>query len=127
MYNKIILIGTMIDHPQEMYDTDARRCICISLKVLPPPDAPPTHWGLIFDLRDPDWPIGDDTFLVICRDPLLVEKCLKSFSKGDVVCVEGRLVLTQLRSGGDLLPLAEILASEVLLLSEHSNIQLQEK
>jgi hypothetical protein len=118
MYNRITLIGTMVDRPQEMYDTDANRYISISLKVPPPPDAPPTHWGGVYDLRGPDWPTGDDTFLVICRDLLLVKKCLKVLHKGDLIGVEGRLVLTLLRSDGDLVPLAEILASEVILLKE---------
>jgi Single-strand binding protein family len=127
MYNKVILIGTMADRPQEMYDTDVHRHVYISLKVSPPSDAVPTYWGGVYDLRDSDWPIGADTFPVICRDPLLVERCLKSFNKGDIVCVEGRLVLTVLRSDRDLVPLVEILASEVLLLSEHSSMQVQEQ
>jgi len=127
MYNRITLVGTMADRPQEMYDPDASRWVCISLNVLPPPDAPPTHWGLVFDLRSPDWPVGDETFLVICRDHVLVEKCLKSLQKGDVICVEGRLVLTLLRSEGQLLPLAEILASDVIPLTEHSSGALQEE
>jgi hypothetical protein len=118
MHNRITLIGTMADHPQEMYDTDANRYVYISLNVPPPPDAPPTHWGGIYDLRDPDWPRGDDTFLIICRDSLLIETCLKSLRKGDLVCIEGRLVLTLLRNSNDLVPLAEILASTVLLLKE---------
>jgi hypothetical protein len=122
MHNKITLIGTMADRPQEMYDPDANRCVLISLIMLPPPDAPPTHWGLTFDLRPPGsgsgWPVGDDTFLVIGHYPLLVEKCLQSLHKGDVICVEGRLVLTLLRSDGDIVPLAEILASDVILLTK---------
>ncbi len=118
MYNRITLIGAMVGRPQEMYDADANRYVYISLKVTPPPDAPPTYWGGVYDLRDPDWPLGDDTFLVICRDLLLAERCLKSLHKGDLVCIEGRLVLTLLRSDADLVPLAEILASDVLLLKE---------
>jgi hypothetical protein len=55
---------------------------------------------------------------VICRDQLLVERCLQSLHKGDVICIEGRLVLTLLRSDGDLVPLAEILASDVIPLKE---------
>jgi hypothetical protein len=116
MYNKITLIGTLIDHPEEMYDTDANRCMYFSLNVPPPPDAPPTHWGLHFDLRIRDWPRGDGIFLVISRDLLLVERYLSSLHKGDMVCVEGRLVLTPLRALGELVPLAEILASEIILL-----------
>jgi single-stranded DNA-binding protein len=122
MYNKITLIGTMAERPQEMYDPDGNRCACISLNVPPPSDAPPTYWGLVFDLRPPGcgsgWPVGDATFLVVCRVQLLIEKCLQSLHKGDVVCVEGRLVLTLLCSDEDLVPLAEILASEVILLKE---------
>ena len=116
MYNRITLIGTMADHPQEMYDADANRYVYISLHVPPPPDAPPTHWGGIYDLRNPDWPRGDDMFLIICRDSLLVEMCLKSLHKGDLVCIEGRLVLTLLNSDNDLVPVAEILANTALLL-----------
>lgn len=74
--------------------------------------------ALCYDLRDPDWPRGDDTFLIICHDSLLIEMCLKPLHKGDMICIEGRLVLTLLRSGTDLVPLAEILASTVLLLKE---------
>lgn len=122
MYNKITLIGTVAERPQEMYDPDGNRCVCISLNVPPPPDAPPTHWGLVFDLRPSGcgsgWPVGDETFPVICRTQLLVEKCLQSLHEGNIICVEGRLVLTLLRSGGDLVPLAEILASDVILLTE---------
>jgi hypothetical protein len=110
------LIGTLIDHPQDTYDTDANKVLSISLKVAPPPDAPPTYWGVIYDLRSPDWPRGDDTFLIISRDLLLIDRCMQSLHKGDLVCVEGRLVLTLLRSGGDLVPLAEILANEIIQL-----------
>jgi hypothetical protein len=122
MYNRITLVGIMADHPREMYDTDANRYICLSLQVLPPPDAPPTHWGGIYDLRAPNWTAGEDTFLVICRDPLLVKRCGTSLHKGDVVCVEGRLVLTYLRCSRDPVPLAEILASDVIVLTEHSSL-----
>lgn len=125
MYNKITLIGTMADHPQAKYDPDANLSVCISLIVPPPPDAFPTYWGLVFDLRPPGsgsgWPTGDDTFLVIVRDPELVERCLQSLHKGDVICVEGRLVLTLLRSDGDIVPLAEVLASDVILLTKDAN------
>lgn len=112
------MIGTVKDHPQEIYDTDANRYVHLSLKVPPPPDAPRTHWGGIFDLRGPDWPTGDDTFLVICRDRLLAERCLNDLHTGDLICVEGRLVLTLLHCYGDIVPLAEILASDVILLKE---------
>jgi hypothetical protein len=122
MYNKMTLIGTMKDHPHEMYDTDAHRYVYMSISIPPPPDAPPTHWAGIYDLRPPGngsgWSVGDDTFLVICRDPLLIETCLQSLHKGDLICIEGRLVLTLLESDADVVPLAEILASNVLLLKE---------
>jgi single-stranded DNA-binding protein len=127
MYNRITLIGTITKNPQEMFDPDGNEAALISLKVPPPPDAPPTHWGLVYDLRAPDWPVGDDTFLVICQDRLLIERCLKSLHKGDVVCVEGRLVLTLLRTNGDLVPLAEILANDVILLTKHSSVRLREE
>jgi hypothetical protein len=115
MYNRIILIGSVVDHPEASYDIDGNKFLCLQIKVPPPPDAPPTYWGMVYDLRFHDWPVGEDTFLVICRDPFLVERCLQSLQKGDLVCVEGRLVLTLLRSEGELLPLAEILANDVIL------------
>lgn len=121
MYNRITLIGMLTDDPQERIDPDGNRAALLSLKVPPPTDAPPTYWGLVYDLRSPDWPTGEDTFLVICRDRALMERCLHSFHQGDVACVEGRLVLTCLRSNGDLVPLAEILASDVILLTEHTS------
>lgn len=121
MHNRITLIGTLADHPQERVDPDGNRAALLSLKVPPPPDAPPTYWGLVYDLRSPDWPTGEDTFLVICRERVLVERCFQSVHKGDLICVEGRLVLTFLRSHGALVPLAEILASDVILLTEHSS------
>jgi single-stranded DNA-binding protein len=122
MYNRITLVGTIVDDPQEKYDPDANRAVCIALKVPPPPDAPPTHWGLVFDMHSgSDWPTGDDTFLVICRNNLLGERCLQSLQEGDLVCVEGRLVLTLLNSDGTQVPLAEILASEVILLSRNAS------
>lgn len=118
MYNRIILIGTIVDDPEEIYAPDASRAVYLSLKVSLPPDASPTYWGLIYDLRPPGlssgWTVGDDTFLVICRDSLLIERCLRSFHKADVVCVEGRLVLTLLRCDGEPVPLAEILANDVI-------------
>jgi len=126
MYNRITLIGTLTDSPEEEIDPEGNRAALLSLKVPPPPDAPPTHWGLFFDLRSPDWPTGEDAFLVICRDRLLIERCLYGFHPGDIVCVEGRLVLTLLRSDGDLVPLAEILASEVIPLTEHASERPQE-
>jgi hypothetical protein len=55
---------------------------------------------------------------VICQDLLLAERCLNALHVGDLICVEGRLVLTLLRSDGNLVPLAEILASDVILLKE---------
>jgi single-stranded DNA-binding protein len=127
MYNKIILIGSLVDHPQDSYDPDRNKCLCIQIKVPPPPDAPPTYWGTVYDLRGPDRATGDDIFLVTCRDYLLVERCLQTLRKGDVVCVEGRLVLTQLHSEGEFLPLAEILANDVILLTEDVRVQLQEE
>lgn len=126
MYNRITLIGMLTDDPQERIDPDGNWAALLSLKVPPPPDAPPTYWGLVYDLRSPDWPTGEDTFLVICRDRLLIERCLQFFYQGDAVCVEGRLVLTFLRSDSDLVPLAEILASDVILLTEHTSGRSQE-
>ncbi len=64
---------------------------------------------------------NDDTFLVICRDPFLIEKCPNVLHKSDLVCVKGRLVLTLVRSGEDLVPLAEILVSDVILVSSLSS------
>jgi single-stranded DNA-binding protein len=122
MCNRITLIGTLADHPQEKFDPDGNCAVLLSLKVPPPPDAPPTHWGLVYDLRSPDWPTGEDTFLIICRERVLVEKCLQSLHKGDLIGVEGRLVLTYLSSDGDIVPLAEILASDVILLTEHPGL-----
>lgn len=118
MYNRITLIGTIVDHPEEMYDMNGNRHVYLSLNIPPPPDAPPTYWGGIYDLHNPDRSAGDDTFPVICRDPLLIERCLNVLHKNDLICVEGRLVLTLLRSERDLVPLAEILASDVILLKE---------
>src|SRR5579859_156010 len=120
-------VGTMADHPPKIYHPDANKYVSISLKVPSPPNAPPTYWGLVYDLRSPDWPVGHDTFLVICREHSLVDKCLESFHKGDVVCIEGSLVLTLLPSDGDLVPLAEILACDVILLTEHSSVRLQQE
>jgi hypothetical protein len=117
MYNKITLIGMLTDHPKEIYDTDANKFLCILLKVSPPPDSPPTYWGVEYDLRAPDWPRGDDTFLVISRDLLLIERCIKTLHKGDIICVEGRLVLTPFLVNRNLVPLAEILTHEILLLA----------
>lgn len=116
MLNRITLIGTMMDDPGILYDPNGSRCVYFSLNVPPPHYAPPTYWGMVFDLRGPDWPTGEDSFLVICRDVVLVEKCVNSLHKDDLVCIEGRLVLTHLRSDADLVPLAEILASDVILL-----------
>jgi len=121
MYNRITLIGPVIDHPQLYVDLDGNPAILLSLKVPPPADAPPTHWGLIYNWRSEDWPTGEDTFLVIYRERELVEWCFQSVHKDDLICVEGRLVLTFLNSDGDLVPLAEILASDVILLREHSS------
>jgi hypothetical protein len=118
MYNQITLVGTMTEHPKEMFDPTGKQAAIISLQVSLPPDAQPTYWGLVYDLRSPDWPTGSDIFLVICREPLLIEKCLRSLQKGDVICVEGCLVLTLLRSHEDLVPLAEILASNIVLITK---------
>lgn len=120
MYNRITLVGILMDHPQEMFDPDGNRAVLLELKVPPPADAPPTHWGLVFDLRGPQWPTGEETFLVVCRERVLLERCLSSFHQGDLLCVEGRLVLTFLHSDGAIVPLAEILASDVMLLTEHA-------
>ncbi|HTI13737.1 MAG TPA: hypothetical protein VL461_04080 [Dictyobacter sp.] len=54
---------------------------------------------------------------MIGQDPALVERCLRSLQKGTVVCIEGRLVLTLLRGREGLLPLAEILAHDVIPLT----------
>ncbi len=45
MYNKIILIGTMVDYPKEIYDPAGNLHMCFSLNVPLPPDSPPTYWG----------------------------------------------------------------------------------
>lgn len=121
MYNKITLIGPLADVPEKLSDPDGNIVVCMQLKVAPPADAPPTYWGVTYDLRTPEWTVGEETFLVICRDPLLIEKCLQSLHKGDLVCAEGRLVLTQLLEGETLLYLAEILASDVILLTEDAS------
>lgn len=122
MHNRITLIGTTLTEPEFIYDPAGNKAVTMSPSVPPHPDAPPTPWGLVFDMRAPgapdDWPTGDDAFLVVCRDSALVERVLQSVHPGDLLYVEGRLVLTQmsLRTGGDVVPLAEILASEVLVL-----------
>ncbi len=121
MYNRITLIGMLADDPRAKIDPDGNQVALLSLKVPPPTDAPPAYWGLVFDLRSPGWSTGEDTFLIICRDRTLIERCLHRFHQGDIACVEGRLVLTYLRSDGDLVPLAEILASDVILLAEHTS------
>lgn len=126
MYNKITLIGPLAYLPEKLYDPDGNIVVCMQLKVAPPSDAPPTYWGVTYDLRTPEWPVGEETFMVICRDPLLIERCLQSLREGDLVCVEGRLVLTQLLKGETLLYLAEILASDVILLTEHISKRSQE-
>src|SRR5438309_1960259 len=36
IYNRVTLIGTIADRPQEMYDTDANRYVYMSLKVARP-------------------------------------------------------------------------------------------
>lgn len=120
MYNKITLIGPLADSPEMLYDPDGNIVVCMRLNVSLPADAPPTYWGVTYDLHAPQWPVGEEAFMVICRDPQLIERCLQSLQKGDLVCVEGRLVLTQLRNGEDLLYLAEILASDVILLTKRS-------
>jgi hypothetical protein len=122
MFNRITLVGTMADGPGEMYDTGGNKHAVFSLKVSPPADAPQPYWSGVYDLRCPE----HDTFLVICRDPLLVGSVLEACYKDDVVCVEGRLVLTLLRCGGDNVPLVEVLASEVVLLLKRLDAQLQE-
>ena len=127
MYNKITLIGPLADLPEKLYDPDGNIVVCLRLKVSSPADAPPTYWGLTYDLRTPEWTIGEATFMVVCRDSLLLEKCLQSFSKDDLVCVEGHLVLTQLLNGEAILYLAEILASEVILLAEDAGKRSQEE
>jgi hypothetical protein len=106
----------MMDDPEVVYDPDGSKRVYFALNVPPPPNAPPTHWGIVYDMRAPDWTTGDDSFLVTCRDALLVERCVKSLHQDDLVCIEGRLVLTYLRSDRDLVPLAEIFASDVILL-----------
>jgi hypothetical protein len=118
MYNRITLIGTIVDHFKLIFDPFGERTLFFELHVSLPPDAPPTHWGLVYDLRGPGgaYPVGNEDVPIICRKPLLTERCFQSFHKGDLVCVEGRLVLTLLRSDADLVPLAEILASDVLLI-----------
>jgi single-stranded DNA-binding protein len=115
MYNSITLIGTLVDRPQPLYDPDANKAAVFSLHVALPADAPATYWGLLFDLRGPEWTVGEEHFLVVCRNPALVEHCLYSLQKGDVVCVEGRLVVTLLNSEGTDVPLAEILAHKVIV------------
>ncbi|HZO73627.1 MAG TPA: single-stranded DNA-binding protein [Ktedonobacteraceae bacterium] len=127
MYNKVTLIGQLADLPEKLYDPDGNVVVCMQLKVSPPSDAPPTYWGVTYDLRTPQWTVGEETFMVICRAPLLIERCLQSLHKDDLVCVEGRLVLTQLLNGEDLLYLAEILASDVILLTEHADKRSQEE
>lgn len=116
MYNSITLIGTLVDRPQAIYDPDANKAAVFSLYVALPADAPPTYWGLLFDVRGPEWTVGEEHFLVVCRDATLVEHCLHSLQKGDIICVEGRLVVTLLHSEGTDVPLAEILAHKVIVL-----------
>jgi len=87
MYNKITLIGPLADLPEKLYDPDGNVVVCMRLKATPPSDAPPTYWGVTYDLRTPQWTVGEEIFMVICRDPLLIERCLQSLHKGDLVCV----------------------------------------
>lgn len=131
MYNKIILVGTVDDSPVDSlevsYDLDGDEFLRFSLKVPPPPDAPCTHWRGIYNLRTPDKkrPVGDDNFMIICRDHVLIEKCVSSLKKGDIVCVEGRLTLTELRVGYDDVPLVEILAHDIVAITEIPKISSQ--
>jgi hypothetical protein len=115
----LTLIGTLVDRPELLYDPDANKAAVFSLHVVLPADAPATYWGLLFDLRGPEWTVEEEHFLVVCRDPALVEYCSHSLQRGDVVCVEGRLVVTLFNSEGTDVPLAEILARQVIVLVGH--------
>ena len=116
MYDKIIVVGTMTDAPQELYDTNGHKFVSMSLAISTSSDAPQSYWEGVYDVRTSERPVGGTLLVVICREPLLIEKCLRSLHKGDLTCVEGRLVLTSLRCDGDIVPLAELLANEILLL-----------
>lgn len=108
MYNKVMLIGRVIEGPEPFYEPMGAEVFWMKLKVPLPADAPPTYWGLVYDVRcGQQFTKGDESFLIICRDPLLFEQWVGSLKREDVVCVEGRLVLTNVRSDGDLVPLAE--------------------
>jgi|SRR5579871_1808193 single-stranded DNA-binding protein len=121
MYNKITLIGSIAGDPEHYYDPSGDKYLCFQLTVPPPPDDPQTYWGMVYDLRAPGtqdgWPTGDDTFQVICREPALTKRWIDNLQKGDILCVEGRLVLTLFRSEGELLRLPEILASDIIRIS----------
>jgi hypothetical protein len=121
--NTIRLIGSVIEGPEPLYEPTGAELFWMKMKVPLPADAAPTYWYLVYDVRcGQHFTRGDETFLVICRDPLLFERWACSLKRGDVVCVEGRLVLTELRCDGDLVPLAEILAETMNLLSDSSSL-----
>lgn len=117
MLNRITLIGIVKEHSEAMYDPDGHKFMTLWLTVPPPSDAPPTYWGMHYDIRNPDWPTGEGAFIIVIREPALVEKCLQLLHQGALVCIEGRLVLTGMRVDGVILPLAEILASGVTSLA----------
>lgn len=122
MLNRIMLIGTVLEQPDFSYDPHGDKVVTLSLSVPPPSDAPPTYLAVSNDIRGfgaPGWTTGDDAFLVVCRDEALSEQTLQSVQTGDLVYVEGQLVLTLLH----LLPLAEILASDVVVLKAHSAVR----
>lgn len=60
--------------------------------------------------------------VTLCSLSDVCNPCIKMTS-----CVEGRLMLTQFLKGKELLYLAEILASDVILLTEPTNKRSQEE
>ncbi len=113
MLNRITLIGTVKYDLNELYEPDGTIMVRIHVIVPPPLDAPLSDASTM-DLGYPESPDRNDDFLVICRGSTLVEKSVQSLRKGDLVCIEGRLVLTTFRVGDYFWQLHEILASEVI-------------
>ncbi len=113
MLNRITLIGIVKYDLSELYEPDGAIMARIHVIVPPPPDAPRSDASRA-DMGYPESPDRNNDFLVICRGSALVRKCVESLHKGDLVYIEGRLVLTTFRVGDYFWQLHEILASEVI-------------
>ena len=132
MYNKITLIGSIVEGPKAYYEPSGAEMFWMEINVSLPSDAPHTYWGIVYDMQTPQgYTKGDETFLVICRDPTLFQRWVDTLKKGNVVCIEGRLAVTNLQiphnSDYISVQLHEILAHDIILLAEHANSQRQEK